>query len=1692
MPIQDWRELRYQLDQKQKGFKVSPEIEKQAEMAQNLTDEDKAAINQYLNNYINLSGNDRHDFISQAGQEYSQNVKDVVNLSDELDSGYGEYRKDKNVPFEQWITDPVNYRANEQTNGAKLANGILKAIPYAGTTYIDNTIGLLDGLLVSGPFKEGSYGNNFINSWTGEAMQKVRDWSDRVLPNYRTQQELDDADQWWKHLNANFWGDTFIKNLGFTIGAGLSGATAVKGFRALQGSVVNKAYKAAAIAAIDGNQAAETTFTSMLREGMLNNPVKVNKVFNAGRKSFGRLSVESQIVGGMAGAVGESRVEALQAAKEFRDPALEYARSNYARDKQLLDEQMYNLDNGYAVREPIYDGYGEVVDYGEPVLTEDGKIEYSKRLAELQKNYQKEEDIINKETEKLAKQTFWLNMPVLTASDIVMFGRMFSGGLNTQAKVKLRGKPGAYQGIGSATKAVGKGFMNATTEGLEELTQKMISEGSKDIAESNIASFHNGKYDTEATRSVSEWLMDMGRSASGVLTDNTSWEEFAVGFLTGALGMPTRGGWSGGIIGGIQSGLAERDNSREAAKVLNERIADPRFKTLWEGLIRHNAFENQKDEALNNNNSFAWHSANDKQLVSDIMMFSDAGRLKDLEDSIDSFAQMTPEEAASSNIFDDSDPDFNTKTDEQKAEWVKKRADEVKKTINRYRNIREGLDFASFGVPTDTEAMNELIYTQATLLNMADRYDSVLNEALSKITPVIESKSKETTAEGEPTVAAVEASGLLTDIPDLKNVFLGYSQTAQKKFGELPTVYLMDNEKLKAVHDRIDDLIKLTPDEETKNNLKDLHKIINTGKTFYERLYSPEFKKTFAEQFEKQAKTDQKAAEELKEQVEEKKVNESMNALEAETGGMATVEQMHRAYDAAKDKEAFMKGIVKKAKTDEEADRFVKLRKTYDDFREALKAKHPELIDKKTGQFNLLGEVMLHDIVNNTTNVEQFLQDAFNIAIPRLDAIGEEISMLAKADDRYKGYVESQDAIRYLYGKFYNAIQDTLPEFKKQVISVAGKENIVQAVEEGNKTKEVVPQEESPAPAVVPEATPAVKAETTIAAEPEHEVKAEEKAEEAEKEPENEPVDKPDLKEVIGDSLSTFQDTGLTEEQSLRRDDVGRTKSGIYQNVTAEVGLTHISRARNIVKERKNAGREEMELLDNEYNALDLSNFVQFDEEGKAFGKGVTDDFDYSKNYKYLEDNNAFEYRSLDVDTNDEIVFAILPNAPLSPEGQKQIVWGKVKSRNADGEITAIQPIDFLHSRDKAGRYMNLDELYDAIQADYESADPESLYIFGGKKNPKTSKVFQRRPGIVRYDKNNTEGTKLNQIPAYREDAPIMIMDKGNRPVLIRGNAPESNIFMPNVYEWSHSHDGRVYYLAKGGSDKNGNPTYTPIFVDKMPITKDKVRQHGDNKFLTDLNDGLDKIDKISKQVTPDNIEDSNIKLKKQLSNVIDKINLDGISFEYVVGEDGNPELKVGWQEVKKVGKETTLVPAGESISTNESVFQILDKLNRPARVSYNPKWIDATKKNIQDIIDADLLRSNAQELRQVEVNLWYDPWNSKSGKFERILPDQVTEEPQRELPEAEPQRVATEPKTQETEPEVQKPEDFEAAESAPQPAPVQDSLEGVVTSDYIPEYLDYDELDEDSKAALERNGYTKDDWDTESDDNMRRHMLNC
>ena len=118
----------------------------------------------------------------------------------------------------------------------KMVNGVGKGLLLTGTTFLQSTLGMANGLArwaIDG--RAASFYDNEFNRNLDELNKASEDY----LPNYY--KDVEKNANWYspsKILSANFFWDGIIKNMGFAAGAALSGnvyAGALKGLSALPG-----------------------------------------------------------------------------------------------------------------------------------------------------------------------------------------------------------------------------------------------------------------------------------------------------------------------------------------------------------------------------------------------------------------------------------------------------------------------------------------------------------------------------------------------------------------------------------------------------------------------------------------------------------------------------------------------------------------------------------------------------------------------------------------------------------------------------------------------------------------------------------------------------------------------------------------------------------------------------------------------------------------------------------------------------------------------------------------------------------------------------------------------------------------------------------------------------------------------------------------------------------------------------------------------------------------------------------------------------------------------------------------------------------------------------------------------------------------------------------------------------------------
>lgn len=619
---------------------------------------------------------------------------------------YGSSIWDKPSVNEEEYQDLSDIRAENQPWYAQIGAGLAKGAILAGTTFLDGTIGLLFG---AGTARmSGLWDNDF-----SKAMQSVNEWSEQALPNYYTREEQEQP--WYENIfTANFLGDKFIKNLGFTVGAFYSGVTTAAGLKA----------------------------------------TKLPKLIGAIAKSSKAPKIVTSAVGAVTSAVNEGRIEALNNSKDW-----------FELHKAQLDD-IYR-DKIQAIQNRYEDTKGTLVRTREGQMVDPAYIEYQNAIKKEQESYNAALGKLSEDRLKMGNADLLMNIPILTASNIIQFGKLYANGFKTARKAtNIVGKAGEYT---AGTTKLGAGLAitkGALSEGTEEITQGMASRISGNYYSTDVNNFYKSKTDPEAAQETLSWVKSFAEGINETVNDGSAWEEFFIGSLTGALGMPRfRGVRSesgslqspitikGGAINEWRNYNEKIARENEIANYMNSRINSPEFKNYYQGLIRHNKYQNDMNRAAEEGDEFSFKNAEHAQLVSDIAMFDNAGRMEDLTTLIDAAFDTSDENLASivknttTTLEDGSkvgpfvdkngNPMYATPEGKQKMiDKLQQNHNEMTNTINNYLKIKDELDIKT-GQQLSDDQLEELTWMESQIGNWSERATAMSGEVKSVIGNVI-------------------------------------------------------------------------------------------------------------------------------------------------------------------------------------------------------------------------------------------------------------------------------------------------------------------------------------------------------------------------------------------------------------------------------------------------------------------------------------------------------------------------------------------------------------------------------------------------------------------------------------------------------------------------------------------------------------------------------------------------------------------------------------------------------------------------------------------------------------------------------------------------------------------------------------------------------------------------------------------
>lgn len=573
---------------------------------------------------------------------------------------------DSNLMLNATAQDITDERANNQPWYSQIINGTLKGAITAGTTFINGTLGLIAGLgqgivnLTDDDPNTGFLSGIWDNGVTNFT-QKISDWQEKALPNYYTTEEQ--TSPWYENIfTANFLGDKFIKNLGFTIGAFYGGG------------IYSKALEA--VSWMPGMaRAAVASGLSAINEGSIEALNNSRDWYNA--------------------KVAEINAEDEQDMQGIRE-------SFATRAQQLKDK--YDATAGNFIR--TVDG-----GYIDPALQE-----YQQGISQLEAEYRqiaserkqyKEKALakLNADRAKMGNADLLMNIPILTASNMFQFGKYLAGGAKTATRTSKVvnttgksiqeniGKNAAMYGVKSQKwKPYVTGFGRALSEGNEELTQKMAAEISGNYYGTDVMNYYKALKDPDAELETLNWINSFKEGVVETVGNAASWEEFSIGFLTGALGVPvfgkafTQNAYIGkgkfvGVAGGMAEAFSEynqqQKRDQEIADALNARIQSPEFLNYYQGMIRHRKEQTEMDKAINAGNIREYKDHEHNQLVSDITLWDNAGKIDEIREYIKAESELSDEN------LDDIIKQTTTKVNENPA-FIKE-INKLQSDINKWR-----------------------------------------------------------------------------------------------------------------------------------------------------------------------------------------------------------------------------------------------------------------------------------------------------------------------------------------------------------------------------------------------------------------------------------------------------------------------------------------------------------------------------------------------------------------------------------------------------------------------------------------------------------------------------------------------------------------------------------------------------------------------------------------------------------------------------------------------------------------------------------------------------------------------------------------------------------------------------------------------------------------------------------------------
>ena len=527
-------------------------------------------------------------------------------------TAWGESSYDEPVANANQFEQLQDVRANNQQWYTKLAAGLVKGVGLAGTTFLDGTIGLVVGA------SEAIAQRDISKLWDNEISNGLHDFNkvmEEWLPNYRTEEEQNDS--WYNNLGTiNFWADSFLKNMGFTVGAFYSGGIWTKGLKGL--GALTKAL------------GAKTLGTAMQTNGL-----------------------GAKLTGALFSAVNEGRIEANNTTSDLRDLQVQQASDAFAKRRQeIIDDVTLSADDKIAQMAELDDNYQATLDQIDDNLKKTGLTDFLINIPILAIDNFWTFGRMYAQGFSNARTVAGKNIKKSYLSRVSQAANKAADAADNTFAQNTRKEAGRFAWNEITKKqTLGKGIMIGLREGNEEMAQGWASEfaGNKAFYSDGPDTYYRAMSDPEALNNTMSSWEAVSKAFANTYGNADRYEEFAIGVLTGLLGTPTFGrsqnasantwlgrgkmvGLSGGIFGEFKSD-AEMNN-KGYAHVTNMNAALDKRDQIDKTARIHAAmsqFNDVMDGFAEADDKFEYNNASDNLDWMGITSFISTGREEDLK-----------------------------------------------------------------------------------------------------------------------------------------------------------------------------------------------------------------------------------------------------------------------------------------------------------------------------------------------------------------------------------------------------------------------------------------------------------------------------------------------------------------------------------------------------------------------------------------------------------------------------------------------------------------------------------------------------------------------------------------------------------------------------------------------------------------------------------------------------------------------------------------------------------------------------------------------------------------------------------------------------------------------------------------------------------------------------------------------------